>query len=72
MRAIGAILTIPSAGAAFFFSAWLLMIFWGIVADDIGVQTMSYRTAMIATIGLWMTVAPLIAVIARRRRKWGE
>jgi len=70
MRAIGSILAIPSAGGAFFFSAWIVMIFWGILAPRIGVHTMSYKTALVATIGLWIAVAPLIAVVARRRMPW--
>ncbi len=37
---------IPAAGLGFFFSAWLTMIFWGIVAPDIGVAKISYTTAM--------------------------
>ena len=60
------ILAIPSAGASFFFSAWIVMIFWGIVADDVGVETVSYKTAMVITVALWIAVAPLMAVIARR------
>ncbi len=51
---------IPSAGIGFFFSSWLLMIFVGIVADDFGINAIGYKTAMIATIGLWLTMAPLI------------
>lgn len=65
------ILLIPSAGASFFFSAWIIMVFWGIMADDIGVNTISYPGAMVVTIALWMTVAPLIAALGRsafRRR----
>lgn len=44
---------------AFFFSAWLAMIFWGMVAPDVGVSTIGYPKAMIATIGLWLVVFPL-------------
>ena len=67
-----AIMAIPSAGASFFFSAWLLMIFWGIIADDVGVETISYPGAMLVTIVLWMVVAPLIAALSRSRvvRSW--
>ena len=60
MRFVWTILSIPSTGGGFFFSAWILMIFWGIVADDLDVRTMSYKTALVATIGLWMSVAPLV------------
>ena len=70
-----AIMMIPSAGAGFFLSAWILMIFWGILADDVGIRTISYNGAMLATVGLWMTVTPLIATVARRQQMgrwmWG-
>lgn len=68
------IVTIPSAGASFFFCSWLIMIFWGILADDVGVRTISYRGAMLVTITLWMAVAPLIAAMVRQRvgRAWGR
>lgn len=62
-----AILAIPSAGLSFFFSSWIVMVFWGIMADDVGVETISYRGAMVVTIALWMAMAPLIAAMARRR-----
>jgi hypothetical protein len=62
-----AILAIPSAGVSFFFSAWIVMIFWGIMADDVGIETISYRGAMVVTIALWMAMAPLIAAMGRRR-----
>jgi hypothetical protein len=49
-----------AAGPTFFLSAWLLMIFAGITHSDIGIAPFGYVTAMIATIGLWLTVAPAI------------
>ena len=57
---------IPSAGVGFFFSAWLTMMFWGMVAPDVGVKTISYPVAMLVTIALWLIMAPLIASISRR------
>ena len=70
---------IPAAGAGFFLSSWILMIFWGIMADDVGVETISYNGAMLVTIGLWLVMAPLIATIAGKaakarswRRWWRE
>ena len=56
---------IVAAGPAFFVSAWLLMIFAGIVSEDVGNRPFGYLTAMVATIGLWLTVAPAIGAIAR-------
>jgi len=63
--------SIPTAAGGFFFSAFLLMIFWGIVAPDLGVATIGYKMAMLITIAAWLVVAPLVAAIARRRFwKW--
>ena len=59
---------IPAAGFGFFFSAFLTMIFWGIVAPDLGIDTIGYPKAMLVTIGLWLVLAPLIAAGARRGR----
>jgi predicted membrane protein len=43
----------------FFFSAWLAMVFWGMVAPDVGVATIGYPKAMLITIGLWLVLFPL-------------
>ena len=59
---------IVAAGPAFFVSAWLLMIFAGIAGADVGIRPFGYLTAMVVTIGLWLTVAPAIGAIARTNR----
>jgi hypothetical protein len=56
---------IVAAGPAFFVSAWLLMIFAGIVGSDTGIMPFGYVTSMVVTIGLWLTLAPAIGAIAR-------
>ena len=56
---------IPGAGLAFFFSAWLLMIFWGIISPWFGIDTISYINAMLVTLVIWLVVAPLAAAAAR-------
>ena len=66
MRAYGAI---PGAGAGFFFASWLAMIFWGILAPDLGLMTISYLDAMLGTIALWLVVAPLAGAVAGSRIK---
>lgn len=53
-----------AAGPAFFLSAWLLMIFAGIVGGDVGIEPFGYVTAMVVTIGLWLVLAPAIGAIA--------
>ena len=59
---------IVAAGPAFFVSAWLLMIFAGITAADVGIRPFGYLTAMVVTIALWLTLAPAIGAIARTGR----
>ncbi len=59
---------LPGAGAAFFFSAWLTMVFWGIVAPKVGVKTISYPLAMLVTIALWLIVAPAVTAIKSAKK----
>jgi hypothetical protein len=51
----------------FFLSSLLLMVFWGIIAPDFGIATLSYAKAMLVTIALWLAVAPLVA-----GPRWGK
>ena len=60
---------LPAAGL-FFFSSWLTMIFWGIIAPDLGGRTISYPMAMLITIALWLVVSPLFLIMARQRNFW--
>lgn len=54
-----------AAGPMFFVSAWLLMIFAGIVSPDVGIRPFGYVTSMVATIGLWLVLAPAIGAVGR-------
>jgi len=56
---------VVAAGPAFFVSAWLLMIFAGITATDVGIRPFGYLTSMVVTIALWLTLAPAVGAIAR-------
>jgi len=58
-----------AAGPLFFVSAWLLMLFAGIVAPDVGIRSFGYVTSMVATIGLWLVMAPAIGAVARATKK---
>ena len=60
---------ILAAGPAFFVSSWLLMLFAGITASDVGIRPFGYLTAMVVTIGLWLVLAPAVGAIARATRK---
>ncbi|MGO8870086.1 MAG: hypothetical protein ACLQPH_01565 [Acidimicrobiales bacterium] len=60
---------VVTAGPLFFVSAWVLMIFAGIVHQDVGIRPFGYVTSMVVTIGLWLVMAPAIGAVARVPRK---
>jgi hypothetical protein len=53
-----------AAGPMFFVSAWVLMIFAGIVGPDVSIRPFGYVTSMVVTFGLWLTLAPAVGAIA--------
>jgi hypothetical protein len=59
---------IMTAGPAFFVSAWVLMMFAGAEAHNVGIRPFGYITSMVVTIGLWLSVAPAMGAIARATR----
>jgi hypothetical protein len=66
---VDAFFKLIAAGPLFFVSAWLLMVFAGIVGEDVGIHPFGYVTAMVVTIGLWLTLAPAIGAIGRAPAK---
>ncbi|HEV8421188.1 MAG TPA: hypothetical protein VGR13_07530 [Actinomycetota bacterium] len=63
--------SLPAAGGFFFFSAWLMMIFAGILSNRVGIRPFGYGTALLATIALWLVIAPAAGAIASSmRRGW--
>lgn len=62
---MGGFYAIPAAALGFFLSSWLAMIFWGIIAPDLGIPTIGYTKALVVTIALWLVVAPFFAVLAK-------
>ncbi len=66
---MGAFFRPPAAGVMFFVGAWLLMIFTGIVADDVGIKPFGYATSMVLIIGLWPAIAPAAWAVAGPRAK---
>ena len=62
---VGDFFKVVSAGPLFFVSAWVLMVFVGIASKDLGVHPLGYLSAMVVTIGLWLTVAPAIGAVSR-------
>lgn len=68
-----ALFRLPAAGLMFFVSAWLLMIFAGVVADDVGIKPFGYGTSMVVTIATWLVIAPAAGAVAggpKRSAKW--
>jgi hypothetical protein len=67
---------LPAAGAGFFVSAWVLMVFAGITHEDVGIRPFGYVTSMVVTLALWLTLAPAVGAIATRppirRRSWRD
>ena len=67
------IFKLTAAGPMFFVSAWVLMLFAGLLARDVGIRPFGYVTSMVATIGLWLAMAPAMGAVTRltksRRKK---
>ena len=53
---------ILAAIPGFFLSSFILMLFWGVIAPEFGIETVGYPMAMLITITLWVAVAPLVTV----------
>ena len=67
-----AFVRLVAAGPLFFVSAWLLMIFAGIVGADVGIEPFGYVTSMVVTIALWLALAPAIGAAGRASGKRGQ
>ncbi len=53
--------SILAAIPGFFLSSFILMLLWGVIAPKIGIAKVDYPMAMLMTITIWLTVAPLAA-----------
>ena len=60
--------TILAAIPGFFLSSFIFMLLWGVIAPKFGVVTIDYPMAMLMTITLWLTVAPLAAAAGRKSK----
>jgi len=58
---------ILAAIPGFFLSSLILMLLWGVIAPDLGLDKINYPMAMLITITLWLAVAPLAAAAGRRK-----
>jgi hypothetical protein len=60
--------TVLAAVPGFFLSSLIFMLLWGVIAPKFGVVNIGYPMAMLMTITLWLTVSPLAAAAARKRK----
>ncbi len=60
--------TILAAIPGFFLSSLILMLLWGVIAPNFGMEKIDYPLSMLITITLWLTVAPLAAAAGRRSK----
>jgi uncharacterized protein (DUF4213/DUF364 family) len=51
----------------FFLSSLFLMLLWDPIAARLGIADINYVTAMLINITLWIAIAPLAAVSARKK-----
>ncbi len=61
--------TMLAAIPGFFLSSFILMLLWGVIAPDLGIEKIGYPMAMLITVTLWLAVAPLAAAAGRRAKK---
>jgi len=66
MRGCFAIL---AAIPGFFLSSLFVMLLWGAIAPDFGIQAIGYPMAMLITIAIWLAVAPLAVAAGPRAHK---
>jgi len=60
--------TILAAIPGFFLSSFILMLLWGVIAPDLGIDKIGYPMAMLITVTLWLAIAPLAAAAGRRSK----
>jgi len=63
---IGCGTILAAAIPGFFLSSLFLMLLWKPIASNFGIDEISYTTAMLITITIWIVAAPLAAVSGRK------
>ena len=46
-------------GVVYFLTAWVVMVFWGMVGPGAGFNTISYNTALLALVAVWIVIIPV-------------
>jgi hypothetical protein len=64
---IGCGTILAAAIPGFFLSSLFLMLLWKPIASNFGIDEISYTTAMLITITIWIVAAPLAAVSGRKK-----
>jgi hypothetical protein len=64
---IGCGTILAAAIPGFFLSSLFLMLLWKPSASNFGIDEISYTTAMLITITIWIVAAPLAAVSGRKK-----
>jgi hypothetical protein len=57
---------IMGAIPGFFIASWFVMILWGNISPQLGIDTIGYWTSTLVTIAIWLGVAPLLAASFRK------
>lgn len=60
--------TILAAIPSFFLSSLILILLWGVIASNFGIEKIDYPMAMLIAITLWLVVAPLAAAGRKAKR----
>jgi hypothetical protein len=63
---MGGYFRILAAIPGFFLSSYFLMLLWGVISPKLGIITISYVDSMLVNITLWLAVAPLATVGAKK------
>ena len=64
---IGCGTILAAAIPGFFLSSLFLMLLWKPIASNFGIDEISYTTAMLITITIWIVAAPLAVVSGRKK-----
>tara|TARA_B100001750_G_C15426529_1_gene555833 strand:- start:307 stop:522 length:216 start_codon:yes stop_codon:yes gene_type:complete len=62
---MGTLFSLIKVAGAFFLNSWLTMLFVDISGGELGLSAISYTSAMLVTIGIWVVIAPIVFLISR-------
>jgi hypothetical protein len=62
---MGTIFSLIKLAGVFFFNSWLVMVFVGLIASELGISKITYVESLLVTISLWVVVAPIAYMAGR-------